>query len=433
MNRGGPEPGRRHHSMTRRAFSQPADVQMTVPEMARGRVTQAESRSNLSGVKRDSAAVPLVDVGKASWTYLPALDGFRAISILLVVFSHTGLESVIPGGLGVIIFFVISGFLIMRQMIAEIGATGDVSFKGFYLRRFFRLAPALLLYLAIFDVVFVALGAHTTWIQVVSGILYFANFYHIFVGYPPHNANPILWSLSIEEHFYAVAPLVIFAFRRNLRHLLAALCLLLVLVLVWRTILYQHCLSAGAGGICGVPGGLRIFHGTDTMFDCIAYGCVMALVLHFHGATVARLARHTILPWAAVGVLFATLLLRDPFFRDTLRYSLQAGSAAVIMSAVLYGRWPLLRRFLCLPLSLLIGKLSYSLYLFHFGVGTLLVLLFPGRSLLDPPYLALFLAGSFGMASLSYFLVEKPMVAVRRRLGSVRPIRQATDPAQSIS
>src|SRR5258706_2312333 len=204
------------------------------------------------------------DIGRASFTYIPALDGFRAISIALVVVSHADLANVVPGGLGVIVFFVISGFLITRQMIAEIEATGDLGFGNFYLRRIFRLAPALLVYLALFSSLLLALGAHITWWHVASGVFYIANYYHIFIGYPPSNPNPILWSLSIEEHFYLIAPVVVFLFRRNLPHLLRLLIPLLLLAPLWRLCVYEPCLNSTAA-FCGLPGGLRIFQCPATM------------------------------------------------------------------------------------------------------------------------------------------------------------------------
>lgn len=373
---------------------------------------------------------PVGEVGAASFDYLPVLDGFRAISILLVVISHAGLEWLVPGGLGVVVFFVISGFLITRQMIAEIAATGTLSFKAFYLRRVFRLAPALLLYLAVFDTLLGALGADITPMHVISGVFYFANYYHIFIGYPPHNPNPILWSLAIEEHFYLVAPMAVFLCRRNLKGLLAGLCLAAILAPLWRLALYLHCSADPSGGICGIPGGLRIFHGTDTMFDCIAYGCLMAVVLHLHGHRVGAYLRSGIPILIAAAVLLSTLLLRNPVFRDTLRYSLQAGSIAVVLASMLYGCWPWLGRLLCTRPSLFVGRLSYSLYLFHFGVGTVLVLLFPGHSLLEPGLLPVFLAASFSFAALSYYAVERPMVAVRKRFSAAR-FKRADAPAPS--
>lgn len=367
---------------------------------------------------------PRTGIDKASFDYMPVLDGLRAVSILLVVFSHADLGNIVPGGLGVTVFFVISGFLITRQMIAEIVSTGSLSFSAFYLRRVFRLAPALLLYLAIFTSLFLMLGAQMTGWQVASGILYVANYYHIFIGYPPLNPNPILWSLSIEEHFYLLAPLVIFLFRRQLPRLLPYMALALIAVPAWRLYIAHICSGDPGAGICGVPGGLRIFHGTDTMFDTIVYGCAMALILHFHGVWVTRLMRTSAPAWLAAALLLASLLIRNPLFRESLRYTLQAGAIAVIMTALLHGRWPWLSRLLCLPPSLLIGRLSYSLYLFHFGVATLLAFVFPERPLSNPLSLTLFLSCSFALAGLSYFYVERPMVAVRKRFSAARQLRR---------
>src|SRR3954447_19141856 len=97
-------------------------------------------------LRRPAEEIEAVPDGRASYDYLPALDGFRAISISLVVLAHGGLNRVVPGLLGVVVFFVISGFLITRQMIAEIERSGRLDVRAFYVRRFLRLAPALLLY-----------------------------------------------------------------------------------------------------------------------------------------------------------------------------------------------------------------------------------------------------------------------------------------------
>jgi len=70
-------------------------------------------------------------------TRIIALDGLRAVSILLVLFSHAWLGHIIPGGLGVTIFFFISGFIITQLMTSEWDSAGSVDIKKFYLRRFF--------------------------------------------------------------------------------------------------------------------------------------------------------------------------------------------------------------------------------------------------------------------------------------------------------
>src|SRR4051794_36432297 len=70
---------------------------------------------------------------------IPGLDGLRAVSVLLVIFSHYGFGNMIPGGLGVTVFFFISGFLITTLLLREHAATGEISIGRFYIRRFLRL------------------------------------------------------------------------------------------------------------------------------------------------------------------------------------------------------------------------------------------------------------------------------------------------------
>src|ERR1700679_2982959 len=93
----------------------------------------------------------------AAYGHVPSLDGLRAISIAFVLLGHLVNASLFPGGLGVLIFFVISGFLITRLMLVEYKATGTMSLRNFYLRRIFRLYPAVLTYTAIIIVTFLLL------------------------------------------------------------------------------------------------------------------------------------------------------------------------------------------------------------------------------------------------------------------------------------
>ena len=79
---------------------------------------------------------------------IPSLNGIRALAVSLVFFAHSGLERIVPGGLGVTIFFVLSGYLITTLMRIEHATTGSVSFKAFYLRRVLRLMPPLFIVVA---------------------------------------------------------------------------------------------------------------------------------------------------------------------------------------------------------------------------------------------------------------------------------------------
>lgn len=69
---------------------------------------------------------------KANSSYISAFDGIRGVSILIVFIAHLGFEHIIPGGLGVTIFFFISGFLITRLLIAEFERSNTIGLKDFY-------------------------------------------------------------------------------------------------------------------------------------------------------------------------------------------------------------------------------------------------------------------------------------------------------------
>lgn len=159
--------------------------------------------------------------------YRPDIDGLRAVSIVSVLAFHAGL-SFLPGGfVGVDVFFVISGYLISKLLIDEFDETNKISLLGFWARRVRRLAPALLL------VVSVVLVTSTFLLERISGeigglaraamatLLINANHFFLresgdYFG-ASAETNPFLhmWSLSVEEQFYLIWPLVlIFSLRR---------------------------------------------------------------------------------------------------------------------------------------------------------------------------------------------------------------------------
>jgi peptidoglycan/LPS O-acetylase OafA/YrhL len=112
-------------------------------------------------VKLNSANLYL-EFGKPRFgSHIPGLDGLRAISILLVMLSHSGLQNVVPGVFGVTIFFFISGFLITSLLVAEYKAANAISIRRFYLGRVLRLYPPLLAYIIFMSVIWAARGFST--------------------------------------------------------------------------------------------------------------------------------------------------------------------------------------------------------------------------------------------------------------------------------
>jgi peptidoglycan/LPS O-acetylase OafA/YrhL len=352
-----------------------------------------------------------------------ALDGLRAVSILIVACSHilslAGVEF-IPGGFGVTVFFFISGFIITRLLLQEHADTGRINLLSFYLRRFFRLAPALLVYVAVSVVAMSSLGLRIPGSDVLAVLLYYANYHNIWTGFVVKGADAVFsplaitWSLAIEEHFYFLFPVILVIMRNRTARLVWLLCTFVVAVALWRTFLVFKV------GLAALPPN-RIYMATDTRLDSIAYGCLLS-VLFYRGATesnrsvvfILDLLRSRVALCATAVLLLLSFMWRGPEVRETLRYSMQ-GIAMIPLFCSLFWKTPA-PRWLQLPLEsqpmLFIGAISYSLYLYHF----LALALVQSALSAAAPYLqipvAWFLA--IGGSIFSYYVVEGPA----RRFGS---------------
>lgn len=354
--------------------------------------------------------------------YLPVLDGLRAASILLVVLSHLGLDHVVPGAFGVTLFFFISGFLITRQLLSGLARHGHIDFAGFYLRRALRLMPAGLVYIAVAGAAFMAAGGAIGPAAWLAALLYGANYYDLWAGF--HSTLPgvrhpfnILWSLAIEEHFYAIWPVCLALMWRS-RLLLGAVFAVCLAVLLWRLMLWEVCFVPGAPGACAPenPNPLwrynRLYLGTDTRFDSLAWGAILALAPAWAQARAGGNGRG----WAIAGValMAASFALPGPFARHVLRPSLQGMALLALFPWLLEGGTILHRALRSGPARWL-GRLSYSLYLWHWAALCAADVLFARYS---APWLLTAVPLSMGLAIASYTLIEQPMLRVRRRFGS---------------
>ena len=330
---------------------------------------------------------------------IPSLDGIRAISVLIVVLGHSGLQALVPGGLGVTIFFFLSGYLISTLMLAEQENTGGINILHFYARRVFKLMPPLIVTLAIaYGLTYSGwLAGGVTGKGLAAQLLYFANYYELF--FDPGNTVPegtgILWSLAVEEHFYIFYPLLMtlllgIALRpRTIGALLGIVCLA---VLAWRI----HLVHA--------PGFYpdRTYYASDTRIDSIIYGCILALVMNpvrqQHRPGSMSLAQWALLATAA-GTLLLTLVYRDPTFRETIRYSIQGlALMPLFYFAIRFSGNPLFRH-LNSSSIITLGTYSYTIYLIHYVViglidknvpviGARPLVLFPAALLISIAYAA---------------------------------------------
>ncbi|MEI6624135.1 MAG: acyltransferase [Actinomycetes bacterium] len=250
-------------------------------------------------------------------TYKPALNGLRALAVLAVVTTHAWWRIVPGGGIGVDLFFALSGYLITSLLLAEVDQTGLVDLPRFWGRRALRLLPALFLMLAAVVIYF-----RPPIIDVFSAAFYFANWRRV----AGDNLGPLgpTWSLSVEEQFYIIWPLVVvlcvFLSRRGHARLAS--------VLAWASIL--GCVVAPALRFALSDDPTRIGNGTDTRLDALMMGCLLATLISLHGMRVADWLRPAF-PFAGL-LLCAALFVQPP--EHPLAYSLVAIASAVTVGYI---------------------------------------------------------------------------------------------------
>ncbi len=341
--------------------------------------------------------------------YIPSLDGLRAVSILLVILGHAGLSDKIPGGFGVTIFFFLSGYLITLLLCREWARYGGISFTAFYQRRVVRLGPplALTILLSLGLCLASLVPGDLSIAALMSQIFFVYNYFTLHVS-PATSVEGlgILWSLSVEEQFYLVWPLLFLAIGRGritTRHLTWAL----LVILLWRALRHY-----GLG-----HSEWMIYISSDTRFDSLLYGCLLALVMS-RGPLPEWVDRPRTMYVALIGafaVIILTFLIRDPGFRSTLRYSaLGLALLPVFYYAVRRPdhlifqplNWAIMRR---------IGIYSYTSYLVHYVFMHMLETL--GLRHGDPlAYIPAVMILSFGWAALVHEVAEKPLKPLRARL-----------------
>jgi peptidoglycan/LPS O-acetylase OafA/YrhL len=347
---------------------------------------------------------------------IPGIDGLRAVSILLVMVSHYGFANRIPGGLGVTIFFFISGFLITTLMLREASEKGTISIRKFYIRRFLRLQPELFAYVLLSAFLGIAYFGLPRFSDFAAAFLYVTNYYDIVVTGLKETFTirwPQLWSLAVEEHYYLTYPLLFAATIRTPRRLLGILIATCGALFAWRCILVSN----------GVfqP---HTYMATDTRLDSIAYGCLGALILWRFNATLASFARwfKLALP-LGLSIILVGSLIPSPVFRETARYSLQ-GIGLLLIFLGLFTPWGRTAVVLLeLPPMRWIGRMSYAAYLWgseyqlaseHFLNSNLTTMGLGSRTLNT-------LIGctvTFAIAALSHHYIYRRVLAIRRRFGS---------------
>ena len=348
--------------------------------------------------------------GPSDSEYLPGLHGLRAIAVTLVIVYHFGVDWV-PGDRGVLIFFVLSGFLITRLLLLEHSRQGRVSIAGFYARRALRIFPAFYCYWLLVVGLLVVSGKTVPWAHALSSLVYVTDYYNALRG-DPNTPFSHIWSLAIEEQFYLVWPLVFLVLVRKPR----AFVLVLVGVIgaVWvRRFVLTFLTPVDEG---------YIYAAFDTRIDHILLGCLLAIVSAqaWSRALLEHLVRKTYFPLITLAILVGATVTDEwlgratgarVVYRDVAGFALEPLVIALFIFQVVklgnrspwsWLEWPVLR---------FVGRLSYSLYLYQ----QLALWSVSSRLAAQSPIVQFVVAtgATAALAAGSYYLVERPFLRMR--------------------
>ena len=341
--------------------------------------------------------------------YVAGLDGLRALAVMTVMAFHLGWSFVPGGAFGVSLFFTLSGYLITQVMLADYERAGKVDLKRFWSRRLRRLVPGSIVCLIAVTVValfgllegdrlrgdlFAALGYSANWRFATAGTTYA----QLFESTP----SPVLhfWSLAIEEQFYIVFPL------------------LMVVLLRWRKILVPTlALLTGASVAAMVLTSSRnlAYYGTHTRAAELLIGALLALVIPV-GKQMSATVQKIVAMFGVVAFVAFLYIATNAHTSDAWLY--QGGlsgfsliSSVLIIAVLVPGP---LRLLMSSRPMVAIGRITYSLYLFHWPV---FVVFDSNRMGFDGIALSVTRIGvTVLLACLSAWLVENP-IRFRKVLG----------------
>jgi peptidoglycan/LPS O-acetylase OafA/YrhL len=351
--------------------------------------------------------------------HFTALDGIRAIALLLVIIHHWLdkaylVQAIAPGAIGVDIFFVLSGFLIttillQNRLQAEALATSKKGVvKNFFIRRSLRIFP--IYYLFVFACL--AVGP-LTGTNIRQNALYFLTYTANFYFYHTHAWDGMLshlWSLAVEEQFYLLWPWVMLFTPR--KHLLFAIFLFIAI-------------GVGSGYVVAIKGlGDFALTLSFSCFDAFGLGALLAFILVFHPDQLAR--THRLMGIAALVCGMQAISEQTPWPLIVLPDRTVCAIIALwfIAGVVLaQERHKKPSRFLTNPVLVFVGKISYGMYLYHLPLAWDYDLLYKYLNHRLPagvlPYQAYIVFGEnmvllVGLSWASWVVVERPLLRLKQ-------------------
>ena len=361
--------------------------------------------------------------------YLPSIDSLRAIAVIAVIIYHID-ANYLPGGfLGVDLFFVLSGYLISSLIIKEYKSTGTVNLYNFYVRRARRLLPAVYFMITVVLIIITLFNGvllKKSYLDALFGYIYSSNWWYIFHkldyfdSFGSQSPFKHLWSLAIEEQFYMFFPLIFLIFNRksksnnsnsklNKNFIYVVLSLILVSLIA-------HILLFDINNIN------RIYFGTDTRAFSLLVGVVGAILYPMDRLSERTTKKdnmiYSIVSLVSILVLIGIMINTSEYNTWLYRGGFLLVAIIGLIIIISSGRqYTFMSKLLSFKPFVFIGKISYSLYLWHFPI---LVVTTPVSEIGNPNlfYVTLRIILIFLVATGSYMFVETPI----RKLGFVNYI-----------
>ena len=356
--------------------------------------------------------------------YLPSIDSLRALAVLAVIIYHVDVNYLPGGFLGVDLFFVLSGYLISSLIIKEYRKTGSLNLYNFYIRRARRLLPAVYFMITVGIVVMVMFNGvllKKSHLDAIFGYIYSSNWWYIFHkldyfdSFGSQSPFKHLWSLAIEEQFYMIFPLLFLLINRKKKDKDGFYKLnrnfLYVILGVILVSLIAHIILFDINNIS------RIYFGTDTRAFSLLVGVVGAILYPMDKLN-TKITPQENLVYSVVSLISIAALITIMIYTSEYNTWLYRGGfllVAILGIIIIISsgkQHTVMAKLLSFKPVVFIGKISYSLYLWHFPV---LVLTTPVSEIGKPNifFVVLRVILTFILAIISYALVETPI----RKLG----------------
>ena len=347
----------------------------------------------------------------SSIKYRPEIDGLRAIAVISVIIYHLNENWLSGGFLGVDIFFVISGFLITGIIITEI-QQNSFSFKQFYTRRIKRIYPAFITVMALVSFIASAIFIYNDFNKlrktIELAIAFLSNFYlGLTQGYfdLSANENPALhiWSLAVEEQYYLIFPLILILAYKKFRKIKVLFIITLILFFIllstsfipasfYKEVLHQP----------------NIYYLSNLRFPELLIGSLLAIYHNFSNKAKLSKQVSNILAILSTLLLFSCLFLmnNDIAFIPGVTLILPCIFTALIIHTTYQNN--VIKLCLSNKVIVFIGKISYSLYLYHW-IFIALAYYITGEKQINNQSITIVTVLTIIFSVLSYYLIEQPI------------------------